>query len=128
MLVDQPTTNPSSYILSGGSQDRLRSKKLQNRAAPCQLAAQLLIVQTFRSLQTNTGKLPAASEQYLSCCGHCTMWNGDNVAEEATGRKLAESVQKTLNSSYVLFGIVLFMLLTHTHTHTHTHIYIYVVC
>ena len=42
MLDDQPTTNPSSYILSGASHGRLRSKKPQNRAAPCELVGDLI--------------------------------------------------------------------------------------
>jgi hypothetical protein len=43
------------------SHGRLRSKKPQNRAAPCELAAQVLIVRIFLSLQTSTGNLSAAS-------------------------------------------------------------------
>jgi len=42
MLVNQPTYNPSSYILPRDSQGQLRSSKLQSRAIPCQLAGNLI--------------------------------------------------------------------------------------
>ena len=42
MLVDHPTTNLSSYILSRDSQSRLRSKKPRNTAGPCKLVGNLI--------------------------------------------------------------------------------------
>jgi len=42
MLVDQPKTNPSSYILSRESQGRLRSEKPQKRDTPCELIDDLI--------------------------------------------------------------------------------------
>jgi len=42
MLVDQPTTNPFLYILSRDSHGRLRSKKPQNRAVPCELVDDII--------------------------------------------------------------------------------------
>jgi hypothetical protein len=42
LLVNQPTSNPSSYILSRDSQGQLRSMKPQSRAVLCELVGDLI--------------------------------------------------------------------------------------
>jgi hypothetical protein len=44
MLVNQPTTNLSSYILPRDSKGWLRSYKPQSRDAPCMLIGDFIVV------------------------------------------------------------------------------------
>jgi len=66
MLIDQPTSNPSSYILSRDSQGQLRSKKPQKRSAPWELVGDLI---TSYSSMSRAPVLPQNRLSLISTAG-----------------------------------------------------------
>jgi hypothetical protein len=55
-LVNQPTSNHPTYILSRDSQDRLRDNKLYSRAVPCELVGDLIF--SYPSLCQGQNRAP----------------------------------------------------------------------
>jgi len=74
MLVNQPTSNPSSYILPRDSQGRFRSCKLQIRAVPRELVGDLLT--SYSSLSRDPIQLVMPMKLFVRCVGSLATGGG----------------------------------------------------